>query len=52
VANGDIAHGWKYYVHWKGWPSLDDEWIHQDDMDSPDLIAEYLSSTLAPTAMQ
>jgi len=40
----DMAYGWEYYIHWKGWPSSDDEWIHEDDMDSPDLIMEYLSS--------
>ena len=40
----DMAQGREYYIHWKGWPSSDDEWIHEDDMDSPDLIAEYLSS--------
>ena len=40
----DMAYGREYYIHWKGWPSSDDEWIHEDDMDSPDLIMEYLSS--------
>jgi len=43
----DMAYGWEYYIHWKGWPSSDDEWIHEDNMDSPDLIMEYLS--LIPT---
>jgi len=41
-----MAHGREYYIHWKGWPSSDDEWIHEDHMDSPDLVAEYLSSIL------
>ena len=40
----DTAHGRKYYIHWKGWPTSDDEWIYEDHMDSPDLIVEYLSS--------
>ena len=42
----DMAHRRKYYIHWKGWSSSDDEWIHEDDMESPDLIAKYLSSIL------
>ena len=42
----DMAHGWEYYIHWKGWPTSDDEWIHENHMDSPDLIAEYLSSLI------
>ena len=40
----DKAHGREYYIHWKGWSSSDDEWIHKDDMDSLNLIAEYFSS--------
>jgi len=47
----DIAHGREYYIHWKGWPSSDNEWIHEDDMDSPDLIMEYLSSISTQTSM-
>jgi len=46
-----MAHGRKYYIHWKGWPSLDDKWIYEDDMDSPNLIVEYLSSIPARTSM-
>ena len=42
-------HGWEYYIHWKGWPTSDDKWIHESDMDLPDLITEYLSSILTPT---
>jgi len=47
----NMAHGREYYIHWKGWPSSDDEWIHEDDMDLPDLIAEYLSSIPTWTSM-
>ena len=42
----DMAHGREYYIYWKGWPTSDDEWIHENHMDSPDLIAEYLSSLI------
>ena len=48
----DMAHRREYYIHWKGWPSSDDEWIHEDDMDSPDLIMEYLSSIPTRKPMQ
>jgi len=47
-----MAHGQEYYIYWKGWPSSDDEWIYEDDMESPDLIAEYLSSIPTQTLMQ
>ena len=47
-----MAHGWKYYIHWKGWLSSDDEWILKDDMDSLDLIADYISSILTQMPMQ
>jgi len=48
----DMAYGREYYIYWKGWPSSDNEWIHEDDMDSPDLIAKYLSSIPARMSMQ
>ena len=48
----NIAYRREYYIHWKGWPISDDEWIHENDMDWPDLITEYLSSIPIPTLMQ
>jgi len=48
----DIAQGWKYYIHWKGWPLSNDEWIYKNDMNSLNLIAKYLSSIPTRTLMQ
>ena len=47
----DMAQEREYYIHWKGGPSLDDEWIHEDDIDSPDFMVEYLSSILTRRSM-
>ncbi len=31
----------QYLVHWKGYPKLDDQWIPWQDLNTPELIAEF-----------
>ena len=34
----------EFYVHWKGWPTFDDSWVEEKDMNALELVTEYLSS--------
>ena len=34
----------EFYVHWKGWPTSDDSWVKEKDMNALELVTEYLSS--------
>src|SRR5258707_3379890 len=34
----------QYLVHWKGYPHLDDSWVHHKDLHAPDILHEYMTS--------
>jgi hypothetical protein len=38
----------KFLVHWVGWPTSDDQWIEEEDLHAPDLLAPYLATILPP----
>jgi chromobox protein 5 len=31
----------EYLVHWMGYPSSDDSWVSEEDLNAPELLTEY-----------